>query len=166
MVSFNSFLKYKTPMDNKQQLEKEIAQLRELQSDRNRWFSKEEFERLTFLTSEISKNMGNPSVPTPEAADKIPSAKSMLDEFCKQKGYIYLANQTELSYTECVILMESYALLREQRAVEVGRKKWEQFIVNRIDLIPDDDDLPLSQRGSLDAYINCLNYLKSLNNGK
>lgn len=114
-----------------------------------------------------------------EAPDKIPSALQFI------KRIAPLSETFSLKGVET--MMESYALLREQRAVdverkewqqlvlesyienqsaiqsaiEVERKKWKQFIQNRIDLIPDDDDLPLSQRGLLDAYINCLNYFKS-----
>lgn len=107
------------------------------------------------------------------------------EEYCNQQ--MKISGKNHLDPLDTHLLMESYALLREQRAVdverkewqqlvlesyienqsaiqsaiEVERKKWKQFIQNRIDLIPDDDDLPLSQRGLLDAYINCLNYFKS-----
>lgn len=74
-------------------------------------------------------------VPTSEAPDKIPSATDALIAHAKSRSIINGSSIPDddkildLLKDEEVIavikMLESFALLREQRAVEVERKKWE-----------------------------------------
>ncbi len=58
---------------------------------------------------------------TPEAPDKIPSAEEYFHEYLVKAGYEVWQTDSR----DVIKMLESYALLREQRAVEQARKKWE-----------------------------------------
>ncbi len=67
------------------------------------------------------------SVPTPEAPDKIPSALKFRNEHAKNNGHdTFIQWITDCGPSDNVLdeVMESYALLREQRAVEQAKEEW------------------------------------------